>query len=91
MATKTAHRSSDLAIPLGELLQEELEARGMTQKDLSRETHRPPQAINEIIRGRKRITPETALDLERALGTPASFWLNLESNFQLAKARLRRS
>ena len=90
MATKAAQASSDLAIPPGELLEEEIEARGMTQRDLARETGRPPQTINEIIRGRKRITADTALDLERALGTPASFWLNLESNYQLTQARLRR-
>ncbi len=34
------------------------------------------------------IRAETALEFERALGTPASFWLNLESNYQLAMARL---
>ena len=89
MATKTIQWFSDLAIPPGELLAEELEARGMTQRDLARQTGRPPQAINEIIKGRKRITAETALGLERALGTPARFWLNLESGYQLAKARLR--
>ena len=79
----------NLAIPPGELLEEELEARGISQRDLARQTGRPPQAIDEIIRGKKRITPETALDLERVLGTPASFWLNLESSYQLAQARLR--
>ena len=53
MATKTVQRSSDLAIPPGELLEEDLEARGITQKDLARQTGRPAQAINEIIRGRR--------------------------------------
>ena len=90
MATRAVQRSSDLAILPGELLEEELVVRGMTQKDLSRETGRPARAISEIIRGKKRITPETAVDLERVLGTPASFWLKLESNFQLTMARLRR-
>ena len=91
MVTKTTQRSSNLAIPPGELLEEELEARGISQRDLARQAGRPAQAINEIIRGKKRITPETALDLERVLGTPASFWLNLESNYQLAQARLRQA
>ncbi len=89
MVTKATQRSSNLAIPPGELLEEELEARGLSQLDLARQAGRPAQAINEIIRGKKRITPETALDLERVLGTPASFWLNLESNYQLALARRR--
>ena len=90
MATRVAQASSDLAIPPGELLEEEIEARGMTQRDLAREIGRPAQAVNEIIKGKKRITADTALDLEAALGTPASLWLNLESNYQLTLARHRR-
>jgi plasmid maintenance system antidote protein VapI len=48
---------------------------------------RPQQAINEIINGRKRLTQETALELERVLKTPASVWVNLEAKYQLALAR----
>ena len=89
MATKLAPASSNVAIPPGELLEEEIQARGMTQRDLARQCGRPPQAINEIVRGKKRITAETALAFERVLGTPASFWMNLESNYQLVLARNR--
>ena len=54
---------TDLAIPPGELLEEELDARGMTQHDLAARMGRPVQAINEIIRGKKQITHDTALEL----------------------------
>ena len=60
----------------------------MTQTELSRRTGRPVQAINEIIKGKKEITPETALELECVLGTPAYVWLNLERDYRYNKARL---
>jgi HTH-type transcriptional regulator/antitoxin HigA len=44
---------------------------------------RPVQAVNEIITGKKAITPETAVALSRALGTSAEYWLNLESSYRL--------
>jgi len=78
----------DVALLPGELLADELEARGMTQAELARRTGRPVQAINEIIKGKKEITPKTALELERVLGTPAYVWLNLERDYRFNKARL---
>jgi addiction module HigA family antidote len=80
----------DLAIPPGELLAEELAARGMTQSQLARHMGRPLQVVNEIVRGKKRITGETALQLSEALGTSAELWMRLESDYELAKARLAR-
>jgi plasmid maintenance system antidote protein VapI len=45
--------------------------------------NRPAQAINEIVRGVKQITPEIAHDLSEALGTSPDFWANLESKYRL--------
>lgn len=87
MATET-RVWPDLAIPPGELLAETLEEIGMTQAELARRAERPPQAINEIVKGVKEITPETALQLERVLGVPAHVWVTLEANYQFNKARL---
>ena len=81
----------DMAIPPGDVLAEELEARGLTQSRLAQLMHRPLQAINEIVRGRKRITGDTALGLADALGTSAEFWMRLEGDYELNKARLARS
>jgi len=78
----------DVAIPPGETLAEELEARKMTQTELARQMGRPIQAVNEIVRGKKEITARTALQLEDVLGTPAHVWLGLESDYRLTKARL---
>ncbi len=73
--------------PPGEFLKEELEARGWTQIDLAEILGRPAQAISEIIAGKKAITPETAKELANALGTSAQYWLNLESSYQLGRAK----
>ena len=73
----------------GEVLKTELEARGWTQKDLATIMGRPEQTVSEIINGKKKVTPETALEMGAALGTPAEFWNNLEANYQLDLARAR--
>lgn len=72
----------NIAIPPGDTLQELLEAKHMTQKDLAMRTNRPVKTINEIIKGKAAIMPETAIQFERVLDVPASFWNNLESNYR---------
>jgi len=79
---------SDLPVPPGEMLTETLEALDLSQAELARRMDRPVQAINEIARGIKEITPETAIQLERVLGVPAHVWLGLETEYQHTKARL---
>lgn len=74
----------------GDTILETLRARGMTQTELARRVDRPIKTINEIIRGKTRITEYTALDLEKALGAPAEFWMSLEMNFRLYIARKTR-
>lgn len=56
----------------------ELKARCWTQKDLDQIMGQPPRTINEIVKGTKQITPETALELAETFGTSAEFWTNLE-------------
>lgn len=73
--------------PPGDFLREELEARGWTQTDLAEILGRPVRALNEIIAGRRSITPETARGLAEAFGTSAEYWMNLESAYQLSKVR----
>ena len=88
MAINAQERSwSDLAIPPGELIQEELDLLGMTQQELANRAGRPAQAINEMIRGKKIITHETAIQLEMVLGVPAHVWANLESSYRMTLAK----
>lgn len=77
----------DFPIPPGESLKEALEAIGMSQTELARRMNRPIKTINEIIHGKAAITADTALQLERVLGVTSKFWLNLEANFQMVKAK----
>lgn len=67
----------------GEILEEEIAARGWSQSDLAVVLGRPVQAVNEILAGKKAITPETAIALSQALATSAEYWLNLESSYRL--------
>ncbi|MDO9303995.1 MAG: HigA family addiction module antitoxin [Sulfuricurvum sp.] len=78
---------SDLAIHPGEFLEETLEAISMSQAELSNRLGRPLQAINEIIKGKKSITPTTALELEDVLGIPSHIWIGLESEYQIVIAK----
>ena len=89
MRTKTARVYSDMPIPPGEILEEEIEARGMTQKELAARLGKPAQAINEIIKGKKAITPDTAIGLGKVLGISPHFWNTLEADYRMMLARNR--
>ena len=82
---------SNLPVPPGDLLSEVLEDLQLSQAELARRMGRPAQTISEIVRARKTITAQTALQLEDALGVPAHVWLNLEAMYQLALARQLRN
>lgn len=75
--------------PPGETLRDLMEERSLSQAELSRRLGRPAQAINEIIAGKKELTEETALELERVLQVPAHFWLAREARYREHLARLR--
>ena len=88
-STKRRVVVSDAVIHPGELLAEELDVRGMTQRELALAMGRPPQLISEIVRGRRGISAETALQLEAALGTAAHIWIGLDADYRLALALQR--
>ena len=71
----------------GETILELLESMSMTQSDLASKLGVTPKNINEIIKGKAPITPETALKLEYVFELPASFWNSLESNYREKKLR----
>ena len=89
MATETSRVASDMAISPGEFLQEEIEARGMSQKELAARLGRPAQVINEIIRAKKAVTPDTAIGLGKVLGIDPQYWINLETDYRMTLARNR--
>lgn len=65
------------------LLEEFLRPMGMTQRELAQAIHVPYQRVNEIVDGRRGITPSTALRLEKYFGMPAGFWLKLQLRWDL--------
>ena len=75
--------------PPGATLAELIEEREITQAELARRMGRPLNAVNDIVLGRKEITEDTALELERVLGTPAHFWLAREARYREYLARQR--
>jgi HTH-type transcriptional regulator/antitoxin HigA len=80
---------SDLAVPPGEYLEEVLDELGMTKNELAKRMDRPAPKLSAIFKGRKSITPETALQLEKVVGVPAHIWSGLESEYRLALARMQ--
>lgn len=72
------------------LLDEYLEPLEMTQVALAKHLDIPIQRVNEIVRGKRGVTPETAWLLSQAFGTTPQFWLNLQMNHDLAKNRPER-
>jgi HTH-type transcriptional regulator/antitoxin HigA len=78
----------DYAIAPGETLLETIDTLDLTQKELAQRMGRPLKTINQIIKGTAQIMPETALQLEKVTGVPASFWNNAEANYRVSLARL---
>ncbi len=76
------------ALHPGKLLLEELEARDLSQREFAKRMDRPAQVINQIVRGKKAITPETALGIEKVLGIDAQVWINLQRIYDLVVARM---
>lgn len=76
----------------GEILKEEfLGPLSITQVAFARHVGVPVQRINEIVRGKRGITPETAWLFSQALGTTPQFWMNLQSAYDLTSRRPKRS
>jgi len=69
------------------LLKEYLEPMGLTQKELADHLDIPIQRINEIVRGKRGISPDTAWLLSDAFDTSPEFWLNLQSMHDLSLNR----
>jgi addiction module HigA family antidote len=75
----------------GEILLEEfLEPAGITQTEFARRIGWTRARLNELIKGRRGVTAEAALDLAELLGTSAKLWMNLQATYDLDQAMNRR-
>ena len=76
----------------GEILLEEfLEPMGISQYRLAKDISVPPRRINEIVHGKRAVSPDTALRLSRYFGLSERFWINLQGryNLEVEKDRLK--
>lgn len=72
----------------GEMLREEfLHPMNITQRELALAIHVPYQRVNELVNGKRGVTPSTALRLARFFGVSPDFWLNLQMRWDLYTAR----
>ncbi len=76
-----------VAIHPGEMLRDELQARGMSQRKFAGIIGMSYTAFNEIINGKRPITTDTALKIEAATGTAATMWLGLQAEYDMQTAR----
>ncbi len=81
MAVKNPGISADLVIHPGETISDVLEERGLTQKELAQRAGVSEAFLSDVIHGKKDISKSLAMGLEYALDVPASFWLNLQANY----------
>ena len=74
----------------GEILEKEfLEPMGITQYRLAKDISVSARRINEIVKGERAITADTALRLGKYFGIAAEFWLNLQTHYDLEREQAR--
>lgn len=72
----------------GELIRDEIKERGMTQKQLAAEMDIKPSVLSETVNGKRAVSVNMALALEKALQIPAEVWLNMQSQYDLDVASI---
>lgn len=91
METRKTYQPHELqpSIPIhpGEILKDELEARGMSQRKFAAVIGVSYSVLNEVINGKRPIITEYALKIEAATGIPAYIWLNMQSAYNMQTAR----
>jgi len=85
---KTKTHKPFLATHPGELIKDELVARNLTQTQLAELISVKLPNLNDVIKGKRSVSAELAVLLESALGIPATYWLNLQSQYDIDTANL---
>jgi len=80
--TRAGEFAPNYASPPGDTITEILDVRGMSQAELALRIGMAAKTVNEIVKGKAPITPETAIKLEHVLGVPASFWNTREQQYR---------
>ena len=82
---------SSMLIHPGEMIKDEIVARGITQKELAQQMGVSYTVFNEILNGKRPVTTEYALLLEAALGINANIWIGLQTEYNMQKAKQDKS
>ena len=88
MTTSSKESFSDMALPPGIMLAEEMEHRDIPKEYLATKLGQPAEVIDKITRGEQAITPEIADKLAEVFWIPAWYWLNLEARYRETLARI---
>lgn len=92
MEKSTANQMmSSMLIHPGEMIKDEIMARGLTQKEVARQMGVSYTVFNEILNGKRPVTTEYALLLEAVLGTDAHIWIGLQQEYNMQKAKQDKS
>lgn len=83
--------TSSMLIHPGEMIKDEIIARGITQKELAKQMGVSYTVFNEILNGKRPVTTEYALLMEAALGINASIWIGLQADYNMQKAKQDKS
>ena len=87
MATAANQFQPDYAVPPGWIIEERLAAQGISHAEHARRCGRSAKLVSEIISGKARIAPKTALQFEKVMGLDASIWLGIEADYRLHRER----
>lgn len=74
-------------ISVGDVISDELKEVNMKQIELASLIGTPRSVLNDVIKGKRALTPQMAVLIEKAIGTPAKFLLNAQSLYEIDKAR----
>jgi addiction module HigA family antidote len=72
----------------GEMIKDELKVRGMTQKQLANATGIKPSVLSETINGKRSVSLNVAVALEKVLDIPADIWMNMQTQYNLDSANI---
>ena len=72
----------------GEMIKDELKERGLSQKQLAAQTGIKPSVISETVNGKRSVSLNVAVALEKALGIPADIWMNMQNQYDLDTAKI---
>ena len=72
----------------GEMIKDELKERGLSQKQLAAQTGIKPSVISETVNGKRSVSLNVAVALEKALGIPADIWMNMQTQYDLDTAKI---